>query len=262
MKTRTNTLSHPLFLTTLALLLLNDFMLKPVFPGAVTGKLSDVAGVFAFTVFGLALFPRQRIPVALGSVVWFIYWKSPFSQPLIDGFNGLNLYPIRRTVDYTDLWALYTVPLALWFVQGKNTAVSALPAVQRIAIPALCLFAFCATSRIERYGYLSHGMPVDSGKRWNTTYTQPELDTLFTKLTPNIYTDTATGDQILSDVFVGEELIMDVWLHVTDTGKKRSVQIKGYYVCYTPSLVRVNERVLNRVFYEKLNAYTDSKKPL
>lgn len=262
MKTRTATLTHPLFLAALALLLLNDFVLKPVFPGTFTGKLSDITGVFTFTVFGLALFPRHRWPVALGSALWFMYWKSPLSQPLIDGFNGWDLYPVRRTVDYSDLWALLTVPAALWFAQGKNAAVSALPAVQRIAVPALCLFAFCATSRAESYRYLTHGIPVDSSKRWSTAYTRQQLDTLFSKMTPAIYTDSATGDQILTDVFISEDLTSDVWLHVTDAGKKRSIQIKGYYVCYYPASVTVNERVLNRIFYTKLNSLaTDTKKP-
>ena len=41
---------HPVVLTALAIWLLNDHVLKARWPGAVTGKLSDVAGLVAFPV--------------------------------------------------------------------------------------------------------------------------------------------------------------------------------------------------------------------
>lgn len=262
MKTRPNILAHPLFLGTLFLLLLNDFVFKPYFPGSVTGKLSDVAGVFVFTVFGLALLPRHRRVVALGSALWFVYWKSPLSQPLIDSFNALSLYPIHRVVDYTDLWALPMVPAALTFTNRDSQPVASLPPLKRIGIPLLCLFAFCSTSKASRYGYMAHGLPVDSSKRWSTSYTQDRLDTLFAKAATEVTVHPVSGDQTLSDVYINDVLTLDVWLHVTDKGKKREIRVKGYYVCYYPEAVRVNERILNRVLYEKLNILASGKKPL
>lgn len=262
MKTRPNILAHPLFLGALFLLLLNDFLLKPYFSSILTGKLSDVAGVFVFTVFGLAFLPRQRSAVALGSALWFVYWKSPLSQPLIDSFNALSLYPIHRVVDDTDLWALLTVPAALVFTNPNSKPVTALPPVKRLGIPLLCLFAFCSTSKVSHYGYMAHELPVDTTKRWNSSYTQPQLDTLFAKAATEVYVHPASGDQTLSDVYINDALTLDVWLHVTDKGKKREIRVKGYYVCYYPDEVRVNERILNRVLYEKLNALGSGKKPL
>jgi len=57
-------LAHPFSVLGLALLLLNDHLLKQVWPGVVTGKLSDLAGLLMFppllaALMALAL-PRAR----------------------------------------------------------------------------------------------------------------------------------------------------------------------------------------------------------
>ena len=147
MKRRPDILHHPVFLSALGLLLLNDMLLKSTFPGAVTGKLSDVAGVFAFTAFGLALFPQRRSAVMAIAAVWFMYWKSPFSQPLIDAFNRLAFYRVGRVKDYSDLWALAVIPLAAWIFRREKPGPASFTFATRFCIPLLCLFAFCSTSR-------------------------------------------------------------------------------------------------------------------
>ena len=48
-------LLHPLALAALALLVLNDHVLKARFPGLVTGKLSDLAGMVLAPLFVLAI---------------------------------------------------------------------------------------------------------------------------------------------------------------------------------------------------------------
>src|SRR5919108_3596562 len=47
-------LLHPLVLVALAALVVNDHLLKPTFPGVVTGKLSDVAGLLLAPVVAVA----------------------------------------------------------------------------------------------------------------------------------------------------------------------------------------------------------------
>ena len=55
--------AHPLTVGATAVLLLNDHVLKPAWPGLVTGKLSDVAGLVAAPpVLGLLLPDRTRMP--------------------------------------------------------------------------------------------------------------------------------------------------------------------------------------------------------
>jgi hypothetical protein len=51
-------LLHPVSLAAIALLVLNDHVLKPRFPGLVTGKLSDVAGLVFFPLLLSALLSR------------------------------------------------------------------------------------------------------------------------------------------------------------------------------------------------------------
>ena len=81
---RLDALLAPPALGALALLLLNDFVLKPAFHNALTGKLSDFAGLFLFAVFWIAVFPRHRGLVVLATAAGFVFWKSPAAQPLID----------------------------------------------------------------------------------------------------------------------------------------------------------------------------------
>lgn len=61
-------LLHPIALAALALLLLNDHILKARCPGVLTGKLSDVAGLVFFPLFLAALVEtvarRPRGPIA------------------------------------------------------------------------------------------------------------------------------------------------------------------------------------------------------
>src|SRR5438132_11449600 len=74
------------------LLLLNDFVLKARFPGFVTGKLSDLAGLFAFVLFWRSILPRHARAVAVTTALGFVWWKSPWSGPAIAAWNALDLW--------------------------------------------------------------------------------------------------------------------------------------------------------------------------
>lgn len=262
MKTQSGILTHPLFLTALFLLLLNDFVLKQAFPGGFTGKLSDVAGLFVFTAFGLTVLPRLRWTVVAATALWFVYWKSPYSQPLIDFFNGLSLYSIHRMVDYTDLWALPAVPAALLLHRRHAEPVTATSPLKQVCISLLCLFAFCSTSKADRYLFMSQHVEVESSQKWRTAREKTELDGLFRQAAKQVILDPATGDYLLSDIWINDYVTFDTRLHILDKGKKREIQVKGYYVCYYPEQTTVNSRVLNRMLYEKLNMYIANQKPL
>ena len=51
---RSDILISPGFVISLFLLLINDFYLKPELDSSFTGKLSDFAGLFVFTLFWMA----------------------------------------------------------------------------------------------------------------------------------------------------------------------------------------------------------------
>jgi hypothetical protein len=142
-------LGSPVFVCAVALLVANDFVLKPAFHNWLTGKISDFAGLAAFTIFLCAFRPERRRTIALGVTAAFVFWKSPLSQGAIDGFNAVSPLPIARTVDATDLIALPVVwwvcaswPLRTWPVRRW--------ALQVLAV--LSVAAFAATSMpINRY---------------------------------------------------------------------------------------------------------------
>jgi hypothetical protein len=146
MKTHLKTLSSGWFLLALALLLLNDFFLKTQYGNWWTGKLSDFAGVFAFAWFWLAILPRYQRALLLLIGLLFIFWKSPLSQPLIDGWNQFGFLPVSRVVDYTDLMALAMLPLACWASKGTGPRFAL--QLQPIIPIIVAAFAFLATSRV------------------------------------------------------------------------------------------------------------------
>lgn len=149
MKLNIRYILSPLFVLCLALLLVNDFFLKAEFSNWFTGKLSDFSGIIVLMLFLNFLNDKRKNWNLAITVLFFAFWKSPFSQGIIDGWNGLDLYPIARVVDYTDLIALIPLPL----VQRLSFSPIQLPHPRFVAgcIAVLTVFAMCSTSRVPRY---------------------------------------------------------------------------------------------------------------
>lgn len=136
-------LGNPIFIISLLILVLNDWYLKQTFSNSLTGKLSDFAGLFAFPFFLSALFPQKVRRVYVFTMLFFLIWKSPLVQPIIDILNGVGI-PTHRTIDYTDYLALAILPFS-FFIFNK----SALYALKPIFINGIIIFsslAFMATS--------------------------------------------------------------------------------------------------------------------
>ncbi|APV51982.1 hypothetical protein BWI17_21320 [Betaproteobacteria bacterium GR16-43] len=144
---RADVLAQPAFVVALGLLLANDFYLKAAFPGWMTGKLSDFAGLYVFVQFVAAMSGFRVARVAIATAVLFALWKSPLSTPLIDAVNGLSPWRMRRTIDYTDLIAFVVLPLAVrrFEVRTKWTW-----GLLRYPAGILAMFAITATSFIDR----------------------------------------------------------------------------------------------------------------
>lgn len=134
------------FIYALVLVLLNDFILKNSFPCWLTGKLSDFAGLFVFAVFWMSFFPKRKNTIVGVTAVFFTWWKSPLSQPLIEFWNEMMFYSIDRVVDVSDLMALLVLPLAVRFCERKRiTKFRVAPNL----IIGISFFVFCSTSAIE-----------------------------------------------------------------------------------------------------------------
>jgi len=145
-------LVSPGFLGCLFVLLLNDFVLKQQIHNGLTGKLSDFAGLFVFPLFLTALFPKLRSYVYFLVAFTFIFWKSSYSQPVIDSWNNLSFFAIGRTVDSGDLFALLVLPFSYTYSRISSRALRSRAVIYFVAI--ISVFAFTATSyRKETVAY-------------------------------------------------------------------------------------------------------------
>lgn len=142
-------LLHPAFLLGLLALLLNDHFLKEAYGNWFTGKLSDVAGLLMFPFFLRFLFPITSKQAVWATLLGFVYWKTPYAQPFIDGFNQMTGLHWARVVDYTDFLAFLVLPLAYFFLERSQVASDATEPARRLAfmlVLPVAVFALVATS--------------------------------------------------------------------------------------------------------------------
>ncbi len=112
-------MSHPWVMLSVAILLVNDYVLKVYFPSWLTGKLSDLAGLFFFpillsAVLNIVLEPLKFQPrhIAFSSfwftALWFTLIKTlPFFSGLTgDILSSLMSLPVKIICDPTDMIAL------------------------------------------------------------------------------------------------------------------------------------------------------------
>lgn len=166
-------LLSPLFLVTLFLLLLNDFVLKAQFHNFLTGKISDFAGLFVFALFFIAFLPNRKLIILISIAIIFIFWKSPYSENLISFWNSFGILPIWRVVDYTDLFALSVLPLAYFYSNycyGKYEINFPLKQFTTSLVVLISLFAFMATSMADEKG-------LSVGKNYELNLTKLQFET-------------------------------------------------------------------------------------
>ena len=119
-------LLHPVSLAAIALLIVNDHVLKAAWPGLVTGKLSDVAGLVFFPLFLAAVAQQIRPGLRLRSTVA----ACALLTALV--FAAIKLSPLAGDAYRAGLGALqwpFRASLALFHDHG-------LPALARVALTA------------------------------------------------------------------------------------------------------------------------------
>lgn len=142
---RSHVLTSRTFLIGLFLLLANDFYFKQVFHNEVTGKLSDFSGLFVFALFWIALFPQFAGRLSLIIGIAFVFWKSAYSQPVLNAWNAVGMFNVDRTVDLADLAALSVLPFAYHY--ANRTIPVQFPRKWAVcSIALISVFAFTATS--------------------------------------------------------------------------------------------------------------------
>jgi hypothetical protein len=162
-------LVHPITLTALFTLALNDHVLKRVCPGVVTGKLSDFAGVVLLPVFMHALIElaaariwRRPLSAAAGDrwllgcvVVSLLAFGLPEVSPAAElvyryGLGGAqwpfralaallaadalpDVRPVRATADVTDLLAVPMGIVAYWLASVRQKTLPGTPGHASVA---------------------------------------------------------------------------------------------------------------------------------
>jgi hypothetical protein len=137
------------FLLALTVLLVNDHVLKQAFPGLITGKLSDFAGLAVVALPLFARFPRQARAIYLAIAGAFLWWKSPASSGFIAFMNDLQPLNIGRVIDYSDLVALAVLPVCARLAAKESSGAMDMARLRRVALPpimAAALFGVMATS--------------------------------------------------------------------------------------------------------------------
>ncbi|MCC9062041.1 hypothetical protein [Flavobacterium piscisymbiosum] len=138
-----NRLAHPVFLVSLLILLLNDFILKTVFHNYLTGKLSDFAGLLAFPFFWSVLFPKRTKEIHIAVALFFVFWKSSFSEAFIDFFG------FYRVVDFSDNIALVSILVSFWLLKQESVVYKVRPVFLKLIFLLSCFF-FVATTQKPR----------------------------------------------------------------------------------------------------------------
>ncbi|UZT97387.1 hypothetical protein ODZ84_19705 [Chryseobacterium fluminis] len=100
-----------IFIICLVVLFVNDHFLKAQFSNGLTGKLSDIVGIVILPLLLTYIFPKLKTKSIWISALLFTFWKSPYSQSLIDFYNQLTFIQITRVVDYSDLSVLILLPV-------------------------------------------------------------------------------------------------------------------------------------------------------
>ncbi len=212
-------LQHPLFLTSLTLLILNDAWLKWLFHNAVTGKLSDFSGLFAFSIVLFVFLPKKWEPYTCWiSGGLFLLWKSPVATPVLAWVNQNPWLHFGRVLDYSDWWALLVLPLAHQLIKNrtpfgqrssfhylKDWQITSWKSTIHYLILAVSLFSFSATS------LLRYEMPKGDIYIGESYKVKMPKDSLLAKLGQMGYT--VNLDSVFQDTFTTRHIYDAPYLH-------------------------------------------------
>jgi hypothetical protein len=135
------------FIAGLFILICNDLFLKAYLHNFITGKLSDISGLFIFPLFWSYWCPKWKKLIYIVTAVLFILWKSPYSQPLIDLWNINAPYSISRVLDPTDLFALLILPVSSGIASNESSLKGL--RISPLYPIVVASFAFLATSKAD-----------------------------------------------------------------------------------------------------------------
>jgi hypothetical protein len=208
---RVRWLGHPAFLACVAMLVVNDHVLKARFPGWWTGKLSDVAGFTVISVvLSVVLGPQRGLPVAAASFVGLktVAGIAELAAPLLGGVTRRDATDLIALVVILPLWRLLgterdrparssaTDPStwhAGWAARGRGVLAAVSPIAGAVFVTAATTATSCAPSPTvtavtaleqDLYALVDHGVgpprwarSTDGGRTWQRSespYNSPE----------------------------------------------------------------------------------------
>lgn len=183
-------LTDPLWWTALGVWLLNDHVLKGagVLDGAITGKLSDVSGLWVLPAGLSALAARiqggsaPRWPYAVVGLYFAGLQLWPALVSASEALLAALGVPSKITPDLSDLWALLILWPAWWRYRESREARASATLNWAFAGYPLMLFATVATSRvdqpegIQRTGRLFLYNDTDSAQQITIKQVRPDVE--------------------------------------------------------------------------------------
>ncbi len=166
-------LGHPATVLALTVLVVNDHVLKPAFPGPVTGKLSDVAGLVLAPplVAVLLTLVAPRLPARAAVVVGLVSVGAGFAVVKSSGYAAdvasaawtVLAGPSLVRADPTDLLTLPSLGLAWWVwtrARRRPVGARAVRLVRLVVLLPAAMLAVAATSAVH-YPYAIGAATLD-----------------------------------------------------------------------------------------------------
>lgn len=172
--TKRQLLLHPVFLSALILLLLNDHWGKYAFHNWITGKLSDFTGVLVLAIFLYAITPLNKLYSILITVLLFAWWKTPLSQPFISWLQDYWQLPVNRIIDYSDFAAFSILPL-LYYIYPLKPLIPKIAGLLKNAVILATVFSIMATTVPYRYFHYTEDGYVKVYKEFKTRLEEKEI---------------------------------------------------------------------------------------
>ncbi|MFD0735499.1 hypothetical protein [Planotetraspora mira] len=155
-------LGHPLTVIAVVVLLLNDHLFKALWPGPVTGKLSDFAGLIVAPPLLNLLIRRPRVSILLTGAAFTLVKTTAVGAVLASEAWTLVWGPSRVLADPTDLIALPAL-YAAWWTWNRPGARAVRLARAAVLIPVTVL-AVAATGAADIFRpYSAYAVDVVDG---------------------------------------------------------------------------------------------------
>lgn len=115
-----NLILNYVFLSCVIVLFMNDHFFKFKYTSWFTGKLSDAVGIILLPMLITYIFPKLKENSAFVSGLFFVFWKSPFSESFIKMYNTISPIDIHRVIDYSDLMVLLLLAIPYFLIKNDH----------------------------------------------------------------------------------------------------------------------------------------------